>query len=70
MIFNCGASHDDKIERLKNWHDFTPWWPRRVVVNGRNVCVAFEIIERKGQLFKSMDDDWWMWEYRMKERSK
>lgn len=67
MIFSCGENWRAKHERLSEWHDFFPIWPRTVKVeNGHDVCAWLQTIQRKGTHHANGWDSWWTWEYRLK----
>lgn len=67
MIFSCGENWETKRDRLSEWHDFFPLFPRTVSVEGgKDICAWLETIQRKGTFHPSWDDPWWEWDYRKK----
>lgn len=59
MKFDCGETYAEECAKLKIWHKFYPWFPRRI---GSHDCRCFEWIERKGTTGYGGD---WSWEYRI-----
>lgn len=67
MRFDCGETWKAKLERLEDWHDFFPLWPRTIKTEGgRKQCAWLETIQRKGTFQMMWIDSWWDWEYREK----
>lgn len=66
MKLNCGETYDEEEKRLKEWHPFYPWFPRRV---GYKDCRVFEWIERRKVYYDfyhpgMLHDGYW--EYRLR----
>ncbi len=64
MKFDCGEDWKHQKARLSKWHDHFLWFPKQM---GNHDCRWLETIERKGTRKETWDDNYWLWEYRVKE---
>ena len=67
MIFSCGENWAAYKKRIGEWHDFFAIFPCTIdVVDGKELCVWLQTIERRGE-YRGYPIHVWSWEYRLKK---